>query len=72
MQFRTATRFRDVYAKIVQLGMRVGDLDWPVHIDESDVTINICLGTDFVGSHLQARPRGAVDRWWQGVGYPLG
>jgi hypothetical protein len=71
VQFRTATRFRDVYSKIVKYDTAV-DRDWPVHIDESDVTINFCLGTDFVGSHLQARPRGAVARWWQGVGYPLG
>jgi hypothetical protein len=51
-QFANVVRFRDIYAKIAKYGA-VLDRDWPVHIDESDVTINLCLGTDFVGSGLQ-------------------
>jgi len=28
------------------------DEDWPTHVDVSNITVNICLGSDFVGSDL--------------------
>lgn len=55
-QYKDVVRFRDVYSKIVKYTAKpdaAEDRDWPVHIDESDVTINLCLGSDFVGSGLQ-------------------
>jgi len=54
-QFSNVVAFEDVYAKIVKYtAIGEADRDWPVHIDESDVTVNLCLGPEgFEGSDLQ-------------------
>jgi len=51
-QYRNVTSFSDVYSKVVKYNINE-DEDWPVHIDQSCVTINICIGRDFKGSNLR-------------------
>ena len=52
-QFALVAHFRDVYCKIVKYD-KAGDVDFLMHVDESDVTVNVCLGREgFCGSRVQ-------------------
>jgi len=47
----TVAKFGDVYTKVVKYSQGHEE-DWPMHEDASDITINICLGAEFVGTDL--------------------
>jgi len=56
-QFRNLSSFKDLYSKVVKY--KIGeDEDWHVHVDHSDITVNICLGKEFTGANLLLYGRG--------------
>lgn len=69
-QFRNVVRFRDVYAKIVKYSAAADatlDRDWPVHIDESDVTINLCVREGCLGGRQSVLHNRAIPQPLHGL-----
>eukprot|EP01122_Echinamoeba_exundans_P006434 TRINITY_DN1809_c0_g1_i1.p2 TRINITY_DN1809_c0_g1~~TRINITY_DN1809_c0_g1_i1.p2 ORF type:complete len:172 (-),score=30.44 TRINITY_DN1809_c0_g1_i1:771-1286(-) len=50
-EYENVIRFDDIYAKTVYY-TESGDQDWPLHVDESIFTFNLCIGDVFEGNEL--------------------